>query len=169
MSNIIELEKFCKNVKYRDQQVNLLFDLLVRQDRFIYPILHLYGLSGTGKTFVTKKFMNKFCNSSITFLDETTTSSKSRKTANRQVCKKYHIYINCREMCHNSTLSLFHEIVQQVQNILIKQNEEFELEDEPELIITDIESVEKSTDCSNYIRQLKYMLSRLSNKNAKCI
>jgi hypothetical protein len=169
MSNILELEKFTKSVKYRDQQVNLLFDLLVRQNRFIYPVLHLYGLSGTGKTFLTKKFMNRFCNGSITFLDETTSSSKSRKTANRHVCKKFHIYLNCREMCHNSTLSLFHGIVEQVQNILIKQNEEFELEDEPELCITDIENVEKSSDCSNYIRQLKYMLSRLSNNTTKCM
>lgn len=168
MNNLAELEKLSKTISYRDQQLNLLFDLLVRQNRFIYPILHLYGLSGTGKTYLTKKFMNRFCNNSITYLDGVTTSTKSsRKTMNRLVSKKYHIYMNCKEMCHNSTLALFHELVEQVKKILVKQNEEFEMEDEPELVITDIEDVEKSSDCSNYIRQLKYMLSKLSNKNTK--
>ena len=170
MNNLEELEKFLKNVKYRDQQINLLFDLLIRQNRFLYPMLHLYGLSGTGKTFLIKKFMKRFCNASLSDIGEVNEKSKksSRKTlSNRLVSKKYYVYLNCKEMCHNSTLALFHELVNQVQQILIKQNEEFVMEEDTDLIINDIEDVEKSADCSNYIRQLKNLLSGLSNKNTK--
>ena len=65
------------------------------------------------------------------------------------------------------TLALFHEIVEQVQNILIRQNEEFVLEEETDLVISDVENVEKSSDCSNYIRQLKNLLGKLSNRTTK--
>lgn len=170
MNNTKELENLLKDVQYRDQQINLLFDLLIRKKRFLYPLFHLYGLSGTGKSFLIKKFMKKFCDGSTTLLSADTTSKEksSRKTVSGLVCKKYHIYLNCKEMCHNSTLSLFHEIVEQVKTILVKQNSELiEMEEEPDLIISDIENVEKSNDCSNYIRQLKSLLSKLSNRNTK--
>jgi Cdc6-like AAA superfamily ATPase len=169
MNNQEELEKLLKNVKYREQQINLLYDLLVRANSFLYPIFHLYGLSGTGKTFLIKKFMNHFCNGSTTVVGDLNASSKSsRKTlSDKLLCKKYYIYLNCKEMCHNMTLALFHEIVEQVQNILIRQNEEFVLEEETDLVISDVENVEKSSDCSNYIRQLKNLLGKLSNRTTK--
>lgn len=169
MNNQLELEKLLKNVKYRDQQINLLYDLLVRPNRFLYPIFHLYGLSGTGKTFLIKKFMNRFCNGSTTVVGDLNPSTKSsRKTlSNKLLCKKYYIYLNCKEMCHNMTLALFHEIVEQVQSILVKQNEEFVLEEETDLVIEDIENVGKSNDCSNYIRQLKSLLGKLATKGTK--
>lgn len=171
MDNSEELKNLLNDVKYRDQQINLLYDLLIRGNRFLYPLFHLYGLSGTGKTFLIKKFMKKFCDGSTIILSSNTTSKSktSRKTQSGLVCKKYHVYLNCKEMCHNSTLSLFHEIVEQVKSILVKQNNEMiEMEEEPDLIISEIENVEKSSDCSNYIRQLKSLLFRLSNRNTKC-
>ena len=55
-----KLNQLLTDVCFRETQINLLFDLLIRQNRFLYPILHLYGLSGTGKSYLIKKFINKY-------------------------------------------------------------------------------------------------------------
>ena len=107
--------------------------------------------------------MKKFCNGSASEGEK----SKSRKTLVKPpvIHKKYHVYLNCKEMCHTSTLAFFHELVEQVQKITIQQNKEIVMDSEMDLDGDD--DVEKSSDCSNYIRQLKTLLGNLSNETTK--
>ena len=80
-----KLKELNDEVNFRDTQINLLYDLLMRNDTFLYPLLHLYGLSGTGKTYTIRRFMDKFCNN-------------NKKISSKQT-NKYYIYVNCNEVC----------------------------------------------------------------------
>lgn len=162
-----KLNQLLEDVSFRDTQINLLFDLLIRQDKFVYPLLHLFGLSGTGKSYVMRKFMNKFH----------TPSQVEHSTSNQS--GKYFIYLNCKEMCHASVASFYSEIILQLQGFLAKKMHEFttaNLEDNEDLngdlMDMDDENIFKvktTNDLSNHFRIIKSLISKLSSKtNGNC-
>ena len=93
-----QIEEFQSLVLFRDYELNLLNDLLIRSNKFLYPLIHCYGLSGTGKTYFMRNFLNIFCSN------------------NRGSVKYYPIYLNLIELCYQSVQSevLFNEILIQL-------------------------------------------------------
>lgn len=145
-----KLNQLLTDVCFRETQINLLFDLLIRQNRFLYPILHLYGLSGTGKSYLIKKFINKF-------------------HSPNQTDSKYFLYLNCKEMCHASISSFFNEIILQLQNFTSIKSELVTTDNEDDIEMeTDNQNVFKLTtttnDLSNHFRHIKHLINKLNTK-----
>ncbi len=152
-----KLDQLVEDVCFRETQLNLLFDLLIRQDKFIYPVLHLFGLSGTGKTYLMRKFINKFHS-----------PTQTQQSAN----SKYFIYMNCKEMCHASISSFFNEIILQLQNFIMKTNEMFSnLDnnyDDDENIDDESRNnfkLKTANDLSEHMRQIKFLINKLALKS----
>ena len=157
-----KLKELKNEVNFRDTQLNLLYDLLMRNKAFLYPIIHLYGLSGTGKTFTTRRFMDKFCNNN----------------SNNNIVNKYYVYVNCNEVCYSTMSLLFNEILVQIRNAIsdtklkdeLNNSNEFELDtdvvtfrDDKSTEIDDEDSA-KLVDCSCFIKQLRKYFDRLVTK-----
>ena len=161
--NESKLKELNDQVNFRESQFGMLYDLLIKNDYFLYPIIHLFGLSGTGKTYAIKKFMNKFCDN----------DSQQQLNSYEQI-NKYFIYLNCNELCYSSMSVLFNEIITQIKTILNGQDKELGLNtsdkqniDFNNSINFDLEddtSDVKMADCSLFIRQLNKFLSRFLNK-----
>ncbi len=168
-----QLKQLKDEVSFRDNQINLLYDLLMRNNTFLYPILHLYGLSGTGKTFTIKRFMEKFCNN----------NRKSSSSLHRDT-NKYYVYLNCNEICYSNISLLFNEILFQIKAILQPSKtcdpntNEFEMDIDDEKIkfqdddenailngdIDDAENTTKIVDCSCFIKHLKKVFEKIKSK-----
>lgn len=96
---IIEILR--NEIIYRDDEIDLLYKLIIKYNKCLVPLIHLYGLSGTGKTYLIRKFMNKI----------------TKNNTNR-----IYIYINSIEF-NNLTIDLiFNEIVMQISKKQTKQN-----------------------------------------------
>jgi Cdc6-like AAA superfamily ATPase len=104
-------ESLCEEVSYRNEQLKLLYNLLIKSQTIIFPTLHLFGLTGTGKTFTVKKFLSKFTNLNST---------------NKSNVNRFSVYINCNELFYASVSSLFNEILTQIKNSLQLKNFEME-------------------------------------------
>ncbi|CAF0705128.1 unnamed protein product [Brachionus calyciflorus] len=166
----LKLQEVYEEVLYREKQLDILFDLLIKNDNFIYPILHLFGLSGTGKTYTIRKFMKKFCE-----------NPQSGKKIDDK--KRLHVYLNCNELCYGTTSLLFSEILKQISNALPANNEkdlddieiEMEIEKEKPVDLSlndnfdqeeedeDLSDI-KMNDFSAFLRQLKRKLERAAKK-----
>jgi Cdc6-like AAA superfamily ATPase len=162
------LKELAAQVVFRESQLETLYDLLIREDRCLYPILHVYGLSGTGKTYTLKSFMNKFCN--------------HNQINNRD---KYYVYINCKEMCHSSMSLFFYEILNQVRDIYVRRNRcmskieiadnsgtemenqiNFQIQDSSGLnedLDENEEDIGSAADCSLFVNQLKSILTKFAS------
>ena len=171
----VKLHQLLEDVTFRENQISLLYDLLIRQNSILYPIIHLYGLSGTGKSYLIRKFINKFCSNNQKA--QAPSSSKSRRTTkvnDESFCLKYNVYINCKEMHHASVSSLYQEILEQIQTILSKQKDikletlENELNELMEVDFNyDNENLPKVNDSSTFIRQLKILMNKFLKKSNK--
>lgn len=169
-----KLKELLAEVSFRDTQFNLLYDLLIKSQSFLYPIIHLFGLSGTGKTFAIKKFMKKCCN-----VVNLPVSKKQPVQDNR-----LYVYLNCNELCYASISLLFSEILVQISNALPSINDKEESEDigvDMDIEIENSSSVDLDTssneemsvhdvrmnDCSTFLRQLKKPLIELQTRRTK--
>jgi Cdc6-like AAA superfamily ATPase len=164
-----QLKQLKDEVSFRDNQINLLYELLMRNNTFLYSILHLYGLSGTGKTFTIKRFMEKFCN-------------QNRMPSNSQETNKFYVYLNCNEICYSNMSLLFNEILIQIKSVLQpnkkydRNSHEFEIDIDDEKITfqddakailnadIDEESGIKIVDCSCFIKNLKKIFEKINGK-----
>lgn len=158
-------DELCSDVVFREKQLSILFDLLIKSDSYLYPVLHLFGLSGTGKSFTIRKFMKKFCQN----------FSVNKKIADK---KRLFVYLNCKELCYGTTSLLFSEILNQISDALptsydttmdCDQNLDMEIEKENQLNLSinndsDMEEDSKINDFSSFLRQLKRKLSRIAKK-----
>lgn len=98
-----------RKVPFRKQQLILLYRLLISSPNLSYPLIHLYGLSGTGKTYTVQKFMKKYCGSG--------------GTDNEDGRRRFYVYLNCNELCYANKSLLFHEILEQVRASLSMRGE----------------------------------------------
>jgi Cdc6-like AAA superfamily ATPase len=172
-----KLEKLAElksQVNFRDSQINLLYDVLMRSNTFSYHLLHLYGLSGTGKTFTIRRFMDKFCNNNNRM------SSKGGKSNDST---KYYIYLNCNEVCYSSISLLFNEILIQTKNALMPQTsnqfEQFDLDtsnsivfrEEEEAAAAEDEDLEasKMVNCSGFVQQLRKLFEASKCVSKTCL
>jgi origin recognition complex subunit 5 len=73
---------------YRTNELNILTEILIKPKKYLYPLIHLYGLSGTGKTYFIKQFLNKLQN-------------------NDNVSTNNSIYLNSIELCHTQVDQLY--------------------------------------------------------------
>ena len=154
-----KLKQLKDEVNFRDPQINLLYDLLMRSKTFLYPLVHLYGLSGSGKTFTIRRFMEKFCNN----------ESKAD-------ISKYYVYLNCNEICYSNMSLLFNEVLVQIKNVLSDSNKEADNSNEFEMELdavtfrddknaeVDDEDGSKIIDCSCFIKQLRKNFEKISRK-----
>lgn len=99
-------KELCDEVKFRTDQLNLLYSLLIKDQAVLWPVVHLFGLTGTGKSYTIRKFMNKFCG-------EANSSASSSSSVQR-----YTVYINCNELFYASLSSLFNDILAQIKSAL---------------------------------------------------
>ena len=152
MDKLLELTK---EVSFRDSQFNLLYDLLMKKSTFLYPLFHLYGLSGTGKTYSVKRFMDKFCNNK--------NAMKKSKSKERE---RYYIYLNCNEVCYATMSLLFNEILIQMKKLFSNSvvEEGFEMETEMVTFEDDDTNEVKMADCSSFVRQLKKFLAKIKSQ-----
>ncbi|RMZ93197.1 hypothetical protein BpHYR1_014022, partial [Brachionus plicatilis] len=160
-----KLDELCDEVIYREKQLSILYDLLIRSDCFIYPILHLFGLSGTGKSYTIRKFLKKFCE----------IFSKNKKPANK---KRVYVYLNCKELCYGTTSLLFSEILKQISESFasidvtrdcdIDIDMEIEKEDPIDLSFSgELDQQDedlKMNDFSSFLRQLKRKLDQMAKR-----
>jgi Cdc6-like AAA superfamily ATPase len=105
-----------EEVNFRTEQLNLMYNLLIKNQSILYPVIHLFGLTGTGKTFAVRKFMNKFCNG----------NTKLAARNQHESTNRYCVYINCNELFYASVSSLFNEILAQIKIVLNVKNFETE-------------------------------------------
>jgi origin recognition complex subunit 5 len=77
-------------VLYRTNESKILNDILLRPKKYLYPLIHLYGLSGTGKTYFIKQFLSQL--------------QESQNSSNQS------IYLNSIELCHSQVDQLYSEI-----------------------------------------------------------
>jgi Cdc6-like AAA superfamily ATPase len=161
--NEAKLRELNDQVYFRESQFGMLNDLLIKNDCFLYPIIHLFGLSGTGKTYAVKKFMNKFCDN----------DSQQQLICNENI-NKYSIYLNCSELCYSSISVLFNEIITQIKTILNGQDKELglinnnkqniDLNNSIDFDLEDDTNDIKMADCSLFIRQLNKYLNKFLNR-----
>jgi hypothetical protein len=128
------IETFQNIVLYRDYELNLLNDLLIKSNKCLYPLIHLYGLSGTGKTFFIRNFLNIF----------TTNTNNS--------VKYYPIYLNLIEICYQSVQ---HEIL--FNEILIQLCKHLNIDDMDDYLLPN------SNDLTMFLRNLNKILKDFSN------
>lgn len=169
-----KLKDLIEEVSFRDTQLNLLHDLLIKSQTFLYPVLHLFGLSGTGKTYTTRKFLKKFTN------QPPPTGKKTTSTENR-----IHVYLNCSELCYASVSLLFNEIMIQIANALPSTAEKdnnnqeemdinMEIQEETPLAELSTMAIDENddesiadvrmNDCTSFLRQLKRTFERNKKK-----
>ena len=118
-----KFKELIEEVHFRTEQLTILYSLLIRSQSILYPVIHLFGLTGTGKTHSIKKFMNKFCNIS--------NSNNIKLTIRNQqeIVNRYCVYINCNELFYASVSSLFSEILAQVKSALHLENVDTDADD----------------------------------------
>jgi Cdc6-like AAA superfamily ATPase len=145
------LDELLKEVNFRQSQIKLLYDLLMSGDTFSYPFFHLYGLSGTGKTFITRKFFNKFCANIGRDGKERSSSSSN-----------YYIYLNCTETSHAPVNLLFNEILTRFKNIF-KKKFNLKVNDDCDVINSTTET-NTINDCSSFIRQFKRIMNSFTKQ-----
>lgn len=164
------LDELKSEVNYRNSQMDLLFNLLMKTDQFLYPNLHAYGLSGTGKTFTIRSFMQKFADFKRQAMMNRTLLSNYKAVPNY-----YFVYFDCAEICHVSISVLFYEILAQVRNILVDEKafsagELDDLESYQAMACGDGDDeigveVGVGADYSNFVRQLKKYVRMLAEVN----
>lgn len=160
------LEELNDEVPYREKQLSILHDLLIKSDSLVFPVLHLFGLSGTGKSFTIRKFFKKFCE----------TFSNSKKLEEK---KRVFVYLNCNELCYGTTSLFFNEILNQIADFLpssydMTRDCEIEIDmeigkEDPinESFSTDSDEQDedlKMNDFSSFLRQLKRKLCRVAKR-----
>ena len=178
------LNQLKSEVKYRENQTNLLYNLLIRTNRFIYPNLHAYGLSGTGKTYLVRSFIDTFSNLNSAMENEAGLSqvkkgpgrSKSMnidRNATRISTRYYFMYFNCLDICHSSMTILFYEILVKIRNIIqaesssCQTNEMDDLENfQTNLELNEGDELSASADFSNFLRQFRKYLKILTEVNS---
>ena len=122
-----KLKELNDEVKFRETQFRLLFDLLVGSDCVLHPTIHAFGLSGTGKTYAIRKFMHKFCDNESKSQFDSNSNSKSSHALDARIVNKYYVYLNCHELCYGSMSLLFNAIIDQLRAILVGQDRELGL------------------------------------------
>lgn len=130
------IENFQSVVLFRDKELILLNDLIIRSNKCLYPLIHIYGLSGTGKTYFIRNFLNIFCSS----------------TSNS--VKYYPIYLNLIELCYQSVQ---HEVI--FNEILVQLCKQFNVESYEEYLVTN------SNDMAMFVRILSKILTEYSNSD----
>lgn len=176
------LNQLKSNVKYRDTQANLLYNLLIRTNRFIYPNLHAYGLSGTGKTCLIRNFIDTFSQLNSSLENEaalgTLKRGPGRKSMNidrnalKITTRYYFMYFNCLDICHSSMTCLFYEILVKIRNIIQEESNQAssELDDlenfQANLDLNESDELSASADFSNFLRQFRKYLRILSEVNS---
>ena len=164
-------------VQFRQEQLGLMYNLLVKNQTILYPVLHLFGLTGTGKTYAVKSFMDKFCNSNKLIIRN-----------QQEILTRHYVYINCNELFYASISSLFNEILTQVKTALNMKN--FNSEDNINMSITneDDNNFEKNVDnndseeaneeindirmndCACFLGQLRRIFAaKMSSMNKACL
>ncbi len=152
------VKELCNEVSFRQVQINLLYSLLVETNTILYPTFHLFGLSGTGKTFTIKKFMRKFCSNG----DQKPNQHVSNQDA---MVDRFYVYLNCNELCYASMSLLFNEVLIQIRSLLLEQNKQIglELESDAEFLFEDDDTDTKINDCASFVRKLKNLLRKFLN------
>lgn len=175
MVEISQLASLMKKIPFRDKQLSLLHSLLISNSNLSYPLIHLYGLSGTGKTYTVKNFMEQFC---------AVNGESEASDGRRRVC----VYLNCNELCYATKSLLFNEILSQVKSNLALTAEESMIDENDEVDICinsdqlaelerevngadndnddddqiDISANGTINDCSMFLRHLRSMLNARS-------
>lgn len=160
-----KLTSLMKKIPFRDKQLTLLYNLLISNQNLSYPLIHLYGLTGTGKTYTVQKFMKRFC------------AGDSSENGRRRV----YVYLNCNELCYATKSLLFNEILDQVRASMSIAAETSVIDADDEIDICynidqlvemdrencasdsfeseeDYDAITKN-DCSMFLRQLKAMMN----------
>jgi Cdc6-like AAA superfamily ATPase len=156
-----KIKELNEEVQFRSEQLQILYNLLIKNQTILFPAMHLFGLTGTGKTHAIKRFMAKFCNSNKLIIRN-----------QHEIINRYSVYINCNELFYASVSSLFNEILAQVRTVLnVKQVDAEEIdmsityEDEEENTARNRETEEedeemadiKMNDCAAFLGQLRRM------------
>lgn len=175
MADNNKLENLLRKIPFREKQLKLLYDLLISNPS--YSLIHLYGLSGTGKTYTVQNFMRKFCN----VLE-----------VNEHRC--IHVYLNCSELCYATKSMFFSEIIDQISSSpsISIDSTLANVEDEVEICynideLVEMECINKNNkvdldqswdgdeidaakgsinECSVFLRQLRSMFKSCTNKTS---
>jgi len=106
------VESLENQIIFRSQEIKLLYKLLFKTDICLHPLIHLYGLSGTGKTAFITNMM--------------------RKLTNKPPFKRISVYLNAIEFCNLTFDFLLSEIITQIEKNVARINGESDYEETEE-------------------------------------